>query len=67
MVSGTYQRPCETSMARIDKDQNMPLSSAIRQTMSVFRMLKVHFPCSNVYLNFSTVHDHQVYILNYNN
>ena len=67
MVSGTYQRPCETSMARIDKDQNMPLSSAIRQTKSVFRMLKGLFPCSNVYLNFSIVHYHQVYILNYNN
>lgn len=67
MVSGTYQRPCQTSMARIDKDLNMPLSSAIRQTKSVFRMLKGHFPCSNVYLNFSTVHYHHVYILNYNN
>ena len=59
MVSGTYQRPCETSMARIDKDLNMPLSSAIRQTISVFRMLKGHFPCSNVYPSFSTVHDHK--------
>ena len=50
MVSRTYQRPCETSMARINMDLNMPLSSAIRQTKSVFRMLKGHFPCSKTFI-----------------